>query len=202
MRLSHHKLNLLHKYKASPAAVYMQAGKPRPNFLQVCKPAIPDAAAATSVTASPGSDTAIPESITISDCTDGRDMADYLRSFPSGHASASMFLALYPIMYLLYSLLARCEVGRGHGKTSRLMWEVRSGLMTCFNGLVFALVRTAATSGPTHCSHRPHPAATCHASSPLPQMPRDDSSGSRIVFLATSRVILAAFCRTTGFPEL
>lgn len=146
----------------------MQAGKPRPNFLEVCKPAVPAAAGVSSVTAAPGSDTAMPESITVRDCTDGRDMADYLRSFPSGHASACMYLALYPIMYLLYTLLSRREVGRGHFKTSRLIWDVRSGLMTCFNGLSFALVRPATTPRPPECTI-PHILSTAAYTSPQQQ---------------------------------
>lgn len=119
----------------------MQTGKPRPNFLQVCKPSLSAAEALSERGATSGPATATAGSITADDCTDGRDMADYLRSFPSGHASAAIFLGMYPVIYLLYSLLVRREVGRGAGMPSRLMWDARMALMTCGNGLVFALVR-------------------------------------------------------------
>lgn len=115
----------------------MQAGKPRPNFLSVCKPNI----AALSSTDAAGGTVTSADSITVDDCTDDRDMSDYLRSFPSGHASSSMFLAMYPVIYLLYTRLVRQDAG-SRSKESRFMWEIRMGFMACFNVLVFALVRT------------------------------------------------------------
>eukprot|EP00892_Ulva_mutabilis_P012617 jgi/Ulvmu1/9728/UM055_0068.1 len=111
------------------------AGKPRPNFLSVCKPSVTVSAAITSADVGT-EDTA--GSITTDDCTDGRDMSDYLRSFPSGHASAAMFLTVYPVAYMLHTLLVRRDVGRSC-KESRFIWEARMALMTCFNAFVFAL---------------------------------------------------------------
>lgn len=117
----------------------MQTGKPRPNFLSACKPNVAAAAALSSSVAGPGTAFATADSITVEDCTDDRDMADYLRSFPSGHASAAMFLAIYPVIYLLYSLLVRRDTSSSC-KDTRLMWDARMALMTCFNAFVFALV--------------------------------------------------------------
>lgn len=105
------------------------AGKPRPNFLATCKPSITAAAALA------GPDT----TITAADCTADRNMNNSLRSFPSGHASGAMFLGMYPVMYLLYSLLVRREVGHGTSKASRLLWDARMALLTSLNGLVFAM---------------------------------------------------------------
>lgn len=130
----------------------MQAGKPRPNFLSACKPNLSASASieATTIAAADGS-ISTADSITVDDCTDGRDMADYLRSFPSGHASSSMFLSMYPLIYLLYSRLVRSNVDRG-SKESRLVWDARMGLMACFNAFVFALVCPTSTSILTSCT--------------------------------------------------
>ena len=144
----------------------MQAGKPRPNFLSACKPNLSASASieATTIVSADGSISSA-DSITVDDCTDGRDMADYLRSFPSGHASPSMFLSMYPLIYLLYSRLVRSNVDRG-SKESRLVWDARMGLMTCFNAFVFALVCPTSTSTLTFCTQLWHGLRRCIQSFP------------------------------------
>ena len=116
----------------------MQAGKPRPNFLSACKPNITASAALSSADVATGAFTA--ESITVENCTADRDMSDFLRSFPSGHASSAMFLAMYPLIYLLYTRLVRRDLVKSYKGSSRIMWDGRMALMNCFNAFSFALV--------------------------------------------------------------
>ena len=83
-------------------------------------------------------------------------MDDFLKSFPSGHASSAVFLTMYPLIYSLYSRLVRVNLTKRYKESSRLIWDVRLALMNGFNAFVIATVRASfidATSTCFFCVH-------------------------------------------------
>ena len=132
----------------------MQAGKPRPNYLTVCNPDTSIFSATTPIAE---------QFIRPSDCDSDEDIDDFLRSFPSGHASSATVLAIFGMLYLNWTLYFR----NGHraaaeqlpGGSRHLLWDLGHGFMTAWNVGMFSFVRpsslwTLVCVSPVHTAGR------------------------------------------------